>query len=129
MKYFTHMTNLRFEPESRKMIKQYGIAGYGFYCALLESAAESVTAKRPEPCLSEGIEDLAEYFDMKPELAAEMISYALDKNIIQKDDHIVCLKVHELLDEYLSKSSKMRESLKEYGPTEEGIREAIREEG
>lgn len=115
MKYFTHMTNLRFTPDSRKMIKKFGLEGYGLYVVFLETAAETVSTKTVDPRLSEGIEDLADYFHKDSKDIAEMAAYALAENIIQMDgEHIICKKVHELLDEYLSKSSVMRSSLEEY---------------
>jgi len=115
VKYLKHFTTLRFEPESRKMIKEYGLEGYGLYLIFLETAAENVEAKKVDPRLSESIEDLAEYLKVDPDKMAEMVAYALAKEVIQMDgEHIVCKKVHDLLDEYLSKSSTMRASMEEY---------------
>ena len=125
MKYFTHRTTLRFEPESRKMIRKFGLEGYGLYLVFLETAAETVSTKTVDPRLSESIEDLADYFNKDSEDIAEMAAYALAENIIQMDnEHIICKKVHELLDEYLSKSSVMRSSLDIYKDGSRNLPEA-----
>lgn len=115
MKYFKHMTSLRFEPEARKMIRKYGLEGFGLYIVFLETASESIDPKKVEPKLSESVADIAEYFNLRPERVKEMFAYALDAGILQSaDNQYLCEKVHELLDEYSAKSSIMRESLEVY---------------
>ena len=118
MKYFKHSTTLRFEPSCRDMIDKYGLEGYGLYCLLLETAAESVEVKNVTPVTSESVEQLSKYFRNKN--LAEMIQYAIDEKILKPaGDKIIFEKVLTLLDEYLSKSSTMRESLEEYRNKEE----------
>jgi len=115
MKYFKHFTTVRFQPDCRKMIEKFGLQGYGLYVLFMETAAESVEAKKVDPRLSESVEDLASYFHKDTAEIAEMTAYALAENIIQMDEgHLICEKVLELLDEYLSKSSTMRESMEIY---------------
>lgn len=117
MRWFKHMSDMRHDPRIRRVIRKYGIEGYGLYCLVIESIVQQMSSSSPIPDMQEDCEDLAgEYYGDTAKIN-EMVSFMINQGLFKPDEMtglIVCHKIYKYLDTSMTNSPELRKMIKGY---------------
>jgi hypothetical protein len=119
MQWFKHMSNMAFDPKIKRVIRKYGVEGYGLYCYVLESISRGLSEDSPYPELEEVSEDIAADLKMDSRRVEEIMSFMVNQGLFDwraATSRIVCMKMIDYIDEYHRKKGK-----------ESAIRKALRD--
>jgi hypothetical protein len=103
MQYFKHMANMRRDPAMRRVIRKFGLRGYGLYNAIVETVADNLTSESPDPDIEDVAEDFALDFNEPMEEIQAIIDFMLDprQGLLsidhEHDDRIACPKIYKFL--------------------------------
>ena len=110
MQWFKHMSDMSFDPKVKRVLRKYGVEGYGLYCYVLESIARNLKESSPYPELEEVSEDLAADLKMDSRKVEEIMMYMVKQGLFDfrdASDRVVCMKMIDYLDEYHRKRGKL----------------------
>jgi uncharacterized phage protein (TIGR02220 family) len=117
MKWFKHMTNMRHDVRIKRVIKKYGLKGYGLYTMIIESIAESLTNEAPLPDLEENAQDIAEYFGEDTIAINEMMAFMFNQGLFSQDEvsgRLLCDKIYKFFEKSQTRSLEMRDMIDKY---------------
>ena len=117
MKWFKHMTNMRHDVRIRRIIKKYGLKGYGLYNTILESITESLTTENPIPDLEENAQDIAEYYGEDTVEINEIMCFMFSQGLFKQDEmtaRLICDKIYKFIEKNQTKSIEMRQMIDKY---------------
>ena len=117
MQFFKHYTNMRNDVKIKRVIKRYGLKGYGLYNAIIESIAESLCSERPLPTLEETAQDIAEQYNDDTAAINDIMSYMLKQGLFELDEitgRIICHKLYRFIDKSQTRSPEIRQMIENY---------------
>lgn len=117
MKWFKHLSTAQYDPKIMRVIRKFGLRGYGLYFACLENISNQLTPERPEPDMEQSESDIAEFFGEDTEKIREIIAYFIQQDLFQTDentDRLVCIKMLEHLDVTMSNNPQIKKILENY---------------
>lgn len=117
MQFFKHYTNMRNDVKIKRVIKRYGLKGYGLYNAIIESIAESLCSERPLPALEETAQDIAEQYNDDTVAINDIMAYMLKQGLFELDEitgRIICHKLYRFLDKSQTRSPEIRQMIENY---------------
>jgi uncharacterized phage protein (TIGR02220 family) len=117
MKWFKHMTNMRHDVRIKRVIKKYGLKGYGLYNMIIESIAESLTNDEPLPDLEENAQDIAEYFGEDTIAINEMMAFMFNQGLFSQDEvsgRLLCDKIYKFFEKSQTRSLEMRQMIDKF---------------
>lgn len=105
MIWFKHDITARKDVKLKKLVKKFGVEGYGVYFSLLEIIADNI---KTDNCWEWGfvdkehdLETLADEVGVSVEKLAEILSYANEINLLYKiDGRLCCPQLLSRLDRY-----------------------------
>ena len=103
MKWFRHHSDLRYDPRVKRLIRKFGIEGYGIYLVILESIAQTLNETDPLPDLKETAEDLADEYEVDIRKIEEITKFCLTQDLLQyssKMNCVIAMRIAELMDDY-----------------------------
>lgn len=117
MQFFKHYTNMRNDVKIKRVIKRYGLKGYGLYNAIIESIAESLCSEKPLPALEETAQDIAEQYNDDTAAVNDIMAYMLNQGLFELDEitgRIICHKLYRFLDKSQTRSPEIRQMIENY---------------
>ena len=117
MKWFKHMSNMRHDVKLKRVIRKYGLKGYGLYNLVVEAITERIETGSPLPILEETAEDIADIYHENLPDVEEMIRFMVDQELLSMDaitGRIVCQKVYKFIAQSETRSNELRKMITEY---------------
>jgi hypothetical protein len=117
MQYFKHYGTMRHDIKIKRLVKKYGLEGYGLYCLVLESITENLTTENPLPNLQETCEDIADFYNGNTARINEIAAFMLNQGLIELDhvsESIACSKIYKYLEANSTRSEAIRNMIKSY---------------
>lgn len=109
MKWFKHDSDAHRDVKIRRLIKNYGIEGYGLYFYCLEEIAREVSVSKFTFELEADSELLADATGVSQKKIEEMMAYMVDIGLFEiSNNTITCLKMAHRLDASMSGNPEMR---------------------
>jgi len=121
MKYFKHQSNMRHDTKIRLLVNRFGLEGYGLYNLILESITESLEDSSPVPELTETCSQIAELYNGNTEHINEMASWMINAglfSISEISERIICPKIFNYLDSFMTRSDKVKGMINRYKKAE-----------
>jgi len=117
MQFFKHYTNMRHDVKIRRVIKRFGLKGYGLYNLIIESIAESLNSDKPLPELEETARDIAEENNDDTALINDMMVFMINQGLFELNEitgRILCQKLYKFLDKSQTRSEEIRKMIEIY---------------
>ncbi|HSA75850.1 MAG TPA: Lin1244/Lin1753 domain-containing protein [Candidatus Nitrosocosmicus sp.] len=115
MLYFKHQSDMRHDPMVRRIIRRFGMDGYGLYCLILETITEDLSTEKPLPNLRETAQDIAETFNMQLNRVEEIITFMAQNDLIEIVNNVVtCNKIYKYLEQSQTRSAAIRSMIGSY---------------
>lgn len=106
MKWFKHMSDLRFYAPIRRLTRKFGVEGYGLYMYFLESATHSIEIDQPIPRCEETFNDISAELHIDVDRIHELTDLMKRDGLvaIERDTgKVIMISLVDRLDEYFSK--------------------------
>lgn len=104
MVWFKHSTTSLLDPRIKRLIREYGLEGYGLYFAVLERVALNVTAINRTYELKEEFDIFSEELRIDEEKMKDMFRYMIKAGLLSHNGGSVSApKMADRLDEYMRK--------------------------
>lgn len=117
MKWFKHFSLAQFDPKMLRVIRKYGLRGYGLYFACLEMVANQLEPSKPYPDIEQNDADIAAFFGEDTDLIREMIGFFINQDLFTKDANtgrLVCFKLLAHLDNTMSNVPQIKAILENF---------------
>ena len=117
MQFFKHYANMRNDVKINRLIRKYGLEGYGLYNLIVESIAESLSSDHPIPELEETAEDIADKYRGDTAKISEMMQFMLKQGLFEVDEitgRILCRKIYKFIDKSQTRSEEIRSMIEIY---------------
>lgn len=112
---------MRHDLKIRRVLKRYGLRGYGLYNMVLESITENIDDESPMPELHETAEDIASFYGEDTTAITEMMTAMVKEGLFDVDDitgRIMCRKIFKFLEMSSTRSEKVRKLIENYKKTD-----------
>lgn len=123
MKWFKHFSDAHDDTRVKRVIRKYGLRGYGLYFVCIEYIANQLTPESPKPDLEENARDIAETFGEDTILIEEILHFIIyEQGLLSIDEdtgRLVCLKLLTHLDNTLSNNPQIKQILSKFGQLKE----------
>lgn len=117
MQFFKHSTNMSADVKMKRVIRKYGLEGYGLYNAIIEKIAGALTSDRPIPALEDTAQDIAAEFNNDTVNINEIMAYMLNQGLFEIDEitgNILCSKIYKFIDKSQTRSPEIRKMIENY---------------
>jgi hypothetical protein len=108
---------MRNDVKINRLIRKYGLEGYGLYNLIVESIAESLSSDHPIPELEETAEDIADKYRGDTAKISEMMQFMLKQGLFEVDEitgRILCRKIYKFIDKSQTRSEEIRSMIEIY---------------
>jgi hypothetical protein len=127
LKWFKHFTDAKSDTKIRRLMKKYGIVGYGLYFAVIESIAYQIKPEKPIPDLEDNSQDICDLFDnnfykLTPQIVEEILLFCMTEGLFQQDENtgrIICLKLLCHLDNTMSNNPEISKIVSNFNKLQE----------
>jgi len=110
MKWFRHLSDLRYKPNVKRLIRKFGIEGYGLYVIIMESISHTLSETDPLPDLKESAEDLADEFKIDIRKVEEITKFCINEELLEYSQiykKIISIQIAQLLDDYTGRKKQV----------------------
>ena len=117
MKFFKHISTMSVDPKMKRVIRKFGVDGYGLYNYILELIVRRLESESPLPELEENVQDIADDLHMDTVLVSEITAFFVKEGLFQIDEvtnRLVAHKVYKFLDAATTRSPEIRRMIKAY---------------
>jgi hypothetical protein len=117
MKWYKHMSDMSSDVKIKRIIRRYGIEGYGLYCYILELIVRKLETDSPLPELEESAQDIAGDMGMDTLRVEEIIRYAIDQGLFELDaitGKVVGHRIYKYLQQSETRSKQIRAMIGAY---------------
>jgi hypothetical protein len=117
MKWFKHMTDMIDDPKIKRVVRKYGVEGYGVYNFIIERIAKRLETISPVPDLEESATDIADALRMDTVKVEGIVEYCIEQGLFEHDEvtgRILCHKIYKFLDKAQTRSSEVRRMIEQY---------------
>lgn len=112
MKWFKHFSNAQHDVKIRRLIRKYGLRGYGLYFACVESIAYQLETESPTPDMEENARDIAEYFGEDSAYIEEVLHFCIYTlqlfELNEANGRLTCMKLLVHLDNTMSNNPQIK---------------------
>lgn len=111
MKWFKHYTSMAQDVKIKRLVRKFGVEGYGLYNYILELIVRNMEDDRPVPDLEESAVDVAADLHMDTVRVEEIMLFCIEQELFEQDEitgRVVASKIYR----YLEKSSTRSEQIK-----------------
>lgn len=118
MKWFKHVSDLRYDTRIRRLVNRHGVAGYGLYCFVLETITMGLETDNPIPEMEDTAQDLADYLRMDVDEVELILAFCVDQGLFdlnQSNGHLQCNKIYKYLDKSTTRNAELRNMIDNYG--------------
>ena len=121
MKYYKHMSDMSTDVRVKRLIRRFGIEGYGLYVYLLELIVRKLETQSPLPDLEETAQDIAGDMQMDTIRVEEIIKFAVEQELFsyeQTTGRVVAHKIYKYLEQSATRSEQIRGMISAYKSSE-----------
>jgi hypothetical protein len=122
MKWFKHFSNAKYDAKVMRLIRKYGLKGFGLYFAMIEYAAFQLTTDNPIPDIEENSQDIANFFGEDTILIEEIMLFCINEELLEQDENtgrMMCMKLLCHLDNTMSNNPEVKKILDNFKKLEE----------
>ena len=117
MKWFKHFSDMSEDVKVKRLIRKYGVAGYGLYCYVIERIVRRLETESPTPDLEETAADIADDLRMDTRNVEEIVKTCVDIGLFQLDTitgRVIAHKVYKFLQQSETRSPEIRKMITAY---------------
>lgn len=122
MKWFKHFSKARYDVKVMRLIKKYGLKGYGLYFAIVEIIAFNLETDKPVPDLEENAKDMADFFGEDTVEIEKIIKDCIELGLFEyskNSGRVSCLKLLTHLDNTMSSNPEIKNILANFKKLQE----------
>jgi uncharacterized phage protein (TIGR02220 family) len=111
------MTDMASDVRVKRLIRNYGVEGYGLYNYILERIVARLETESPYPDLEENAADIASDLRMDTLRVEEIMRFCINQGMFEHDEalgRLVASKIYKFLEQRETRSEKIREMIKAY---------------
>jgi hypothetical protein len=128
MKWFKHFSSMSNDPKVRRLIRRFGVDGYGVYNYILELIVRRLETESPVPDLEETAGDIAADLQMDTLRVEEIVVFCIDQGLFESDEitgRVVAHKIYKFLDSSTTRNAELKKMISEYKTTVEKSKTSI----
>jgi uncharacterized phage protein (TIGR02220 family) len=113
---------MRHDLKIRKLIRKYGLKGYGLYNLIIESITENLSTNNPIPELEETCDDIAELYNENSTEINEIACFLINIGLLETHElttKLTCSKIYKFIEASQTRSESIRNMIKSYKNTAE----------
>ena len=117
MKWFKHMSDMSSDVKIKRLIRKFGVEGYGLYNYILELIVRKLDSDSPLPDLEESSNDIAGDLQMDTVKVEEIMLFCIQQGLFEQDEvtgRIVAAKVYKFLQQSETRSQAIRDMISAY---------------
>lgn len=117
MQFFKHSCNMSGDIKIQRVMRKYGLEGYGLYNIILERICRALSSDSPIPELEETAQDIAEQYKNDTVRINEIMLFMLNQGLFEQDEitgRILCHKIYKFLDKSQTRSPEIRMMIERY---------------
>jgi len=117
MQFFKHMSNMSNNLSIKRLIRKYGLEGYGLYCYIIERIVYNLTTDSPFPNLDYSCEDIADETNVDVRRVSDIANFMINEGLLTIDEvttQIQCKKVYKYLDTNQTRSKEIRDMINNF---------------
>ena len=123
MRYFKHMSDMAQDVKVKRLIRKFGVEGYGLYCYILELIVRKLDSDHPMPDLEESSHDIATDLSMDTVRVEEIMWFAIEQGLFEQDEisgRVCANKIYKFLQQSETRSEYIRKMIAAYKGKKEG---------
>jgi hypothetical protein len=120
VKWFKHMSTMSEDVKIKRLIRRFGVEGYGLYNYILELIVRRLETDSPLPDLEESSNDIANDLSMDTVRVEEIIWFCVEQGLFEQDEmtgRILASKVYKFLQQSETRSEQIRAMITTYKDT------------
>lgn len=117
MKWFKHMTDMSEDVRIKRVIRKYGVIGYGLYNYIIERIVRRIDTESPQPDLEESATDIASDLGMDTVQVEEIMLFCMQQGLFEQDEvsgRLLAHKVYKFLQQSETRSQQIRDLITKY---------------
>lgn len=117
MQFFKHSTTMSADVKMKRVIRKYGLQGYGLYNAIIEKIAGALSSDKPIPELEDTAQDIAAEFGGDTTAINEIMTFMLGQGLFEVNEltgRILCNKIYKFIDKSQTRSPEIRMMIEKY---------------
>jgi hypothetical protein len=111
------MSDMAYDVKVRRLIRRYGLEGYGLYIYIIERIVARLETESPTPDLEESSSDIAADTGMDTVLVEEIMWYCMEQGLFEQDEitgRMLAPKVYKFLAQSQTTSKHIRTMIAAY---------------
>lgn len=117
MKWFKHMADMSNDVKIKRIIKNYGVEGYGLYNYIIELIVRKLDTATPMPDLEETSNDIATDLNMDTVRVEEIMWFCIQQGLFEQDEmtgRLAAHKVYKFLETSQTRSQELKKMIAAY---------------
>jgi len=117
MKWFKHYSTMSNDPKIKRLIRRFGVEGYGIYNYILELIVRRLETETPIPDLEETAGDIASDLNMDTVRVEEIVVFCVNQELFESDDitgRVVAHKIYKFLDASTTRNIELKKMIASY---------------
>lgn len=117
MKWFKHMSDMSIDVKIKRLIRKFGVEGYGLYNYILETIVRRMDSENPVPELEAGAEDIAHELKMDTVRVEEIMLFCLHQELFDQSEvngRIVANKIYKFLSSDQTRNPEIKKMIASY---------------
>jgi len=122
MRWFKHDSDAHRDAKLRKVVRKYGMEGYGLYWHCIELIVSNLSTENLTFELEHDAELISDDTGIHQERVQEMMTFMVDLGLFENSGGIItCLKIAKRLDQSMTSSPEMRRLLAQIRDKHDGV--------
>ena len=126
MKWFKHMTDMSEDVKIKRVVRKFGVEGYGLYCYILERIVKKLETESPAPDLEETAQDIANDLGMDTLRVEEIMWFCVEQGLFGQDEITGRLTAHKIY-KYLQQSETRSKEIRNMITAFKGVSQTVRD--
>ena len=117
MKWFKHMADMSLDVKIKRLIRKYGVEGYGLYNYILENIVRMMDSEKPMPELESDAEDIAHELKMDTVRVEEIMLFCIHQELFDQSEingRIVANKIYKFLSTDVTRNPEIKKMIAKY---------------
>jgi len=117
LKWYKHMSDMSNDVRVKRLIREYGVEGYGIYNYVLELVVRRLDEDSPLPDLEESSNDIASDMGMDTVVVEKIMWFCIQQGLFEQDEvsgRILASKIYKFLEGGQTRSERLKAMIKAY---------------
>ena len=126
MQWFKHMSNMSNNLSVKRLIRKYGLEGYGLYCYIVERIVYNLSTNDPMPNLDYTCDDIADETGLDVRKVNDIANFMINEGLLSIDEittQLQCVKVYKYLESSQTRSPKIRQMIDNFKNVSDNTRQ------